>query len=287
MARLEEIKAKYNISAGDLDEIRSALKRKLKESHPDNNKEYNSDYFTELNNDLSYVESLIKNSENQNTLVSMNEVLQTLAEILQTPVKKDKDAKEVLNEKISANIQSRLLITRKRLRTPRIGSTTVVAIITFLWMFPSQVMEHPLIQMAFGDTIYATRKFALVITGAWLLTLLYTIMIWGMSIHIERKEKDIMERVKLESVQNEIFMNFLNSISPSKKFSKWDFMKYLAYGLSEEQEMRKTLNFKPEEEIVQNIADIILLRVKEYKIISPSKSHDLIECYEIIQDESA
>lgn len=285
MTRLEEIKAKYNISAGDLEEFGSALKGKLKESHPDNNKEYNSDYFTELNNDLTYVESLIKNSENQNTLVPMNEVLQTLAEIFQAPVKADKDPKEVLNEKLSANIQSLFLITKKHLRTFRIGSTTVTAIITFLWMFPNQIIEHPLIQMFFGDSKYEITRFAMIITVIWLCVLLYTIIIWCSSIRRERIVKAIMERLKLESVQNEIFMNFLDSLYQDRQFSKREFMKYLAWGLSEKKNQRKTLNFNFEEEMVQNMADIILLRAIDYGVIRKIKSHSLIDCYEIIQDE--
>ena len=146
--RLEEIQKRYNISSNDLKEVKAQLKTKLKENHPDNNNNFDSDYFSELNNDLAYVEDLIRNSENQNTLVPMSEVLQTLAEIIQVPAKKDK---EVLNEKLSETIQSRLLITRKRLRIPRIGSATMLAVITFLWMFPNQVLEHPFIQMLLGN----------------------------------------------------------------------------------------------------------------------------------------
>lgn len=283
--KLEEIQKRHNISSNNLEEIKLQLKTKIKEGHPDNNNEFDSDYITELNNDLSYVEGLIKNSGNQNTLVPINEVLQTFAEILQVPVKKDKDPKEVLNEKLSTNIQSRLLIAKKHLRAPRIGSTTVAAVITFLWMFPNQVMEHPLMQILFGSSDYIKEEFAIIITIIWLLTLLYAVLIWRSSIRRERLEKYIMERLKLESVQNEIFMNFLDNISPSKEFTKSDFMKYLAHGLSERQKQRKALYFSPEEEIVQNMADIILLRAKEYEIIKVSKSHGLIECYEIVQDE--
>lgn len=190
-----------------------------------------------------------------------------------------------MNEKLSENIQSRLLVTKKQLKGSRISSTTIAAIITFLWMFPNQVIEHPLIQMFFGDSMYATTRFAMTITVIWLCVLLYTIIIWCSSIRRERIEKAIMERLKLESVQNEIFMNFLDSLYLNQQFSKREFMKYLAQGLSEEKNQRKTLNFDFEEKIVQNMADIILLRAKDYGVIRKIKSHSLIDCYEIIQDE--
>ena len=285
--RLDDIRDRYGIiNTDDLEQIKTELKKRLKESHPDNNSNFDSDYFNELKNDLAYVENLIKNSENQNTLVPMSEALQTLAEIIQLPAKKDKDHKDVLNEKLSDNIQSRLIITKKHLRTPRIGSVTTLAVITFLWMFPNQVLEHPLMQVLFGDADrYDRAEFAMIIIFVWLLALVFVILIWVDSVYRERLEKGILERLKLESVQNEIFMNFLNSISPDKQFSKQDFMAYLAQGLSEGQKQRKALHFEPEEEIVQNMADIILLRAKEYEVIKVIKSHSLIDCYEIIHDE--
>lgn len=278
--RLEEIQKRYNISSSDPAEIKSQLKMKIKENHPDNNNNFNSEYFSELNNDLDYVENLIRDSENQNILVPMNEVLQTFAEIFQVSVKKDEDSKEILNEKLSDNIQSRLLITKKHLRTPRICSATIAAIITFLWIFPNQVVEHPLVQMLFGDTIFAKRVFALGLTVVWFLVLLVAVMFWTRSVSRERREKEIMERFKLESVQNKFFMDFMNN-KFIVHFSKLEFMGYLAHELSKGQSQ----NFEPEEEMVQNMADIILLRAVEYGVIKTIKSHGLIDCYEIVRDE--
>lgn len=283
--RLEEIRKRYNISSDNLDEIKSQLKIKIRESHPDNNDIFDSDYFSDLNNDLSYVEDLIKNSESQNTLVPMTEVMQMFAKVLQMPAKKNEDPKEVLSVKLSENIQSRLLKDKRRLWTPRISSATMMALITFLWLFPDKVMAHPLIQIVFGDSRYATVEFALCITAIWLIALMFVTVIWSYSIRRERMEKDIMGRIKLESVQNEIFMNFLSSISSANEFSKLDFMEYLAYGLSKEQKRKIILRFKADEEIIQNMADIILLRAKEYGVIKTIKSHSLIDSYEIVKGE--
>ncbi|RKJ87136.1 hypothetical protein D7Y41_19140 [Anaerotruncus sp. 1XD22-93] len=43
--------------------------------------------------------------------------------------------------------------------------------------------------------------------------------------------------------------------------------------------------FHLREGVIQNMADIILLRAKEYEVIKKVKSHSLVECYEIVQDE--
>ncbi len=136
------------------------------------------------------MENLIRDSEGQNTLVPMTEVMQMFAQVLQMPVKKDEDPKEVLNVKLSENIQSRLLKNKRRLWTPRISSATMMALITFLWLFPDKVMAHPLIQIVFGDSRYATVEFALCITAIWLIALIFVIMIWSYSIRRERIEKN-------------------------------------------------------------------------------------------------
>lgn len=277
---IEEIRKKYNISSSDLEEIKAQLKIKIKENHPDNNNNFDSDYFSQLSSDLAYVENLIENPGYQNTLVPVNEVLQTLVEVLQVPAKRDKNPKEVLNEELSENIQNRLLRTKKHLMVPRIGSTTIAVIITFLWMFPDKVMKHPLIQAVFGNTEYATMKFAMNITIVWLFTLLIVGLIWLKCIYRERREKNLMENIKLESVQNEIFMDFLSCISPQNQFSKLDFMNNINSKICK----GKIYQFRLEEKIIQNVADIILLRAKEYGVIKTIKSHSLIDCYEIIQD---
>ena len=58
--KLREIQERYKINSSNLEEIKSQLKAKIKESHPDNNNDYDRDYFIKLNKDLAYVEGLIK-----------------------------------------------------------------------------------------------------------------------------------------------------------------------------------------------------------------------------------
>ena len=76
---INDICERYGIESHSLEEIRKELKRMLKDNHPDNNSDYDVDYFTKLKSDLEYVESLLNSSET--TLVPMNEVIKTLAEI--------------------------------------------------------------------------------------------------------------------------------------------------------------------------------------------------------------
>lgn len=286
--KLDEIQMRYSITTNDLGEIKTELRRKLKESHPDNNSDFNSEYFNQLKEDFDYVEKLLKVSEFNETLVPVNEIIKTLAEVLQVPAKEENNQKEKLEIELSANVQNQISQIKKRRRVSKYSSASLLAIITFLWMFPDQVISHPLMGLFFGHIEAA--EYALFITGIWFCILMLTIGFWLKVAQEERIEKEIVDRVKLESVQNRIFMKFLDSILPEKQFTKLDFMKYLSNGINIVDKMKMKLSFVSrfhlQEEVIQNMADIILLRAKEYEIIKAVKPHGLIECYEIIsQDE--
>ena len=285
MTRLEKIKAKYNIITSDFEEIKYALKEKLKESHPDNNNNYDADYFTELIGDLEYVERLIGRDGVQETLVPISEVVNTLKDMLQVPLKKEIDEKELLDMRLSESIHSQMIMVKKHWWTYRISSATVLVIITFLWSFPNQVVKHPLTQMIFDNVWHLTERYVIVITFIWLCVLLFTIAYWLVTIRSERTEKAIVDRLKLESMQNKIFMEFMHEISPKSYFSKEDFMMYLSDKFMQRTGKFCISYFQLREEVVQSMADIILFRAKEREVIRTVKSHSLLECYEIIQDE--
>ena len=286
--KLDEVQKRYNITTNDLREIKIELKRKLKESHPDNNGDFDSEYFSQLKEDFDYVEKLLKVSESNETLVPINEIIKTLTEVLQVPAKEENSQKEKLEIELSENVQHQISEIKKRRRVSKYSSASLLAIITFLWMFPNQVIAHPLMGLFFGRIEAA--EYAIIITWIWFNILLITIVFWLKAVREERIEKEIVDRVKLESVQNKIFMKFMDSILPEKQFTKLDFMKYLSNGINivDKMNMRASLvrRFHLQEEVIQNMADIILLRAKEYEIIKAVKPHGLIECYEIIsQDE--
>lgn len=279
--RIDDICERYGIESHSLEEIRTELKRMLKDNHPDNNSDYDVDYFTKLKSDLKYVESLLNSSET--TLVPMNEVIKTLAEILQVPSKKEDNQKEKLEIELSTSVDNQISTVTKRWRIPRYSSTGILAVITFLWMFPNQVLEHPLMKMVFRYN--NTEDYIMVITLIWLYMLGFTSFLWLRSVRYERIEKEIIDRVKLDSVQNSIFMKFLNNITPKTQFTKQEFMEYLSDGLNvvDKKNVRSSFikHFRLQEEVIQNMAEIILLRAKEYEIIKTIKPNGLIECYEV------
>lgn len=306
--RLEEIQKRYNISVNEPEEIKAELKKRLKECHPDNNANFDSDYFMQLKGDLDYIEELLKKSNSNERLKLVNEVAQLISEVVQLSDKREaaQSQKEKLEKELSISVDNQIMMIKKRRRVTKYSSASILAIITFLWLFPRQAVEHPLMQVLFGDIM--TKEFTICITGVWLLTLGITSSWWLIIIREERKEKEMVSRMKLESAQNEIFMNFLDNFFPEKQFTKLEFMDYLSDGVNiVTQIKRRTFLFRGfrrffyriircffhrdfghfflQEEVVQNMADIILLRAKEYGIIKTVKSRSLIECYEIISDE--
>ncbi len=282
--KLEEIKKRYNITEDSLEEIKTELKKKLKESHPDNNSSSDIDYFIELKEDLDYVESLVKKPESDEALVPVNEVTQIIKEILQVQHSKDIAQKEKLEIELSENVEHQISAIKRWGRIPKYSSASILAVITFLWMFPNQILAHPLMQMFFK---YREIEFTMWITGLWLLVLTVTCFLWLVTIQKERIEKEIVERVKLESFQERIFTSFLEEVYPEGRFTKLKFMEYLAHSINiaSDVKVRFIRRFHLREGVIQNMADIILLRAKEYEVIKKVKSHSLVECYEIVQDE--
>ncbi len=74
-----------------------------------------------------------------------------------------------------------------------------------------------------------------------------------------------------------------------EKAYKLEFMEYLSNGLNvvDKKKVRASFikHFRLQEEVIQNMAEKILLRAKEYEIIKVIKPNGLIECYEVIIDE--
>lgn len=288
--RLNDIRERYGIGdVENLEQIKTELKRRVKENHPDNNGNFNSDYFVELKEDLDYVESLLKASEI--TLIPANEVIKMLTEVLQVPSKQDNTKKDKLETELSVSVDNQILTIKKRSFIPKFSSASVLAVITLLWMFPDQVIKHPLMSIIFYNL--DIEDYVVTITWLWFLVLVFTGFFWVRAICDEKIEKEIVAKLKLENVQDRIFMKFLKNIS-NEYFTKQEFMEYLSYieNIEDRWGLKKSYilpfyhrQFQLQEEVIQNMADIILLRAKEYGVIKAAKPHGLIDRYKIILED--
>ncbi len=302
---IKSIKERYDLETNNPDEIKIILKQKLKEFHPDNGKNVDGDYYTKLKEDYDFVEKLIKKQEVANPIEEMARVL---TETMQQQIKNEITPIESLNKKLSESVNYQILENRVRRKNSRYSSAGILTIITFLWMFPNQVLEHPIIKELFrGEHI--EQSYINFVTQLWIVSICYTVMCWIILYLKEQREKELFEEIKLENTQNEIFMCFRKKIikknSPGIQFSKKEFMEYIQFYLIERSRNvrswkekslymrllyvginKKYFNYTPfSVETIQNIADIILFRAKELGVVKSVKSYDLIECFEFAVDK--
>lgn len=279
---VEEIKQKYNIKTDDLEEIKAELKNIIKRNHPDQTNDSSNPYITDMTAELGYIESLISNDKKQEISIPVNELVKAFTEIIQMPVRKDREQKEVLNEKFNESINNQLSISKRKFMVSRYSSASISAVLTFLWMFPNQILEHPLLKMLINE--WDQGFFMLFFLIIWLYAVMFTCWLWGKYKRIENIEHELIRRIKLESVQNEIFTDFVNSIVPDYFFTKTKFIEYLKNKIDNMFDYKK---YHIQEDVVQNMADIILLRAQEYEVIKKVKSNSLIDSFEIIINQEA
>lgn len=281
---IQEIKVRYGIESNDLDDIRAELKMIIKENHPDNTGEKcDNEYFYKVLEDFSYVEKL---RQDEDTILSESKIVNALYSIIKNPTQlSTKNESEVLNQRLDKSIDSQLVILKKRRRGFKYGSAGIVALITFLWVFPEQIIQHPIINVFTGHI--DVEKYVIIISFIWLIVTLLTCCLWFICLFDERIEKQIMDDAKLESIQNSLFMKYIsyNYEEHKKSFYKNEFMNYIFEQLSEtikKKSKNRISKIPVREEIIQTLADIILKRAEAAEIIKKVNTHSLIDCYEII-----
>lgn len=264
---ISEIKKRYEIKEDDLEEIRAILKNLLKQNHPDNNSEnYNIDYFEQIKKDLKYIEEQI---DIHKMLISEEDITHALMTTIRNyPVK---TRQEELQEKLEKNTNEQIVAYKRKITTRRYSLAIITAILTFLWMIPEQVASHPILEaLIFRPSVLDIVRILSIIWG---ISCFITVCYWIKTASAEQKERNILKQVKLESVQNKIFISFIKKLEDKKVFSKEEFMDYIKYYY-----MFKRMD----ETVVQNIADIILDKALSLGKIKESETLGLIECYRIM-----
>lgn len=290
---IDEIKQKYNLETNSLEEIKVELLKRIKQNHPDesNYRAVDSNIeITDLIKEYNYIQNLIDPDRKQEVSIPMNEVVKAFTGIMQMPTKKDKE--EVLSEKLNTSINDQVNETRRKMSFRRYSSASITAIITFLWLFPNQVLEHPVVKMLVEDY----QQGIYMILWAWLCALAFTCMLWVSAKHIENVENNLIKHIELEGVQNTVFMNFVDYIAPECFFVKTRFVDYLKTYIYRRMwrpriryRFHLNIGYKKniQEEVIQNMADIILLRAQEHEVIRKVKSNSLIDSFEIIMDKES
>ena len=280
----DEIKNHFSIESDDLSIIRDELNSKRAKIHPDKTKgKFESDTTEEeyhsINNAIEFIDSL---KENQSLVVveRMTDLMKVMTDLI--PNNKHNSLEQSLDTKISFTITS----FRSRMFLPKISLTAITAIVTFLFLFPNQIKDNPTLSYYINPT---STVFALL----WFILLSYSIMFWILVFFNEEKAKKALALLKVDSVQNRIFEQFIEYLDDNKSFTKDDLTNFIYNIRNHERrykERSEVLNIKPvflfgskmiTEEIAQNIAELIISRGEKNDVIKKLSRNTLSDTYEL------
>lgn len=194
---IEEIITEFNLDSRDAFEIKKELHELLKIVHSGQNSDGQFKdkvaelMFHKINSALEFVktETLPKNRA---------ELTKIIKELI--PYKPDEKKAEKLNKQLKTEIKS---FKRSNL-VPKISASAVTIILSFIWFFPSKAIEHPVL----GNIINPTNR---IFTIVWITSILITGLIWLIARRKERMIEDGIKKLNIESVQNSILSQFIQS----------------------------------------------------------------------------
>ena len=217
---IDEIIKDFGINSTDIGDIKKELRQILKDIHPDKN----GDRFKSKLDEINYhkILSALEFFEQEFALVTKAELtaLTTIIKDSSSPLKEQKQI-EVLDKKIDALIKT----YKDSNYTPKISSAVISVIITFLWLFPTTIKEHPVLSRLILPN-------SLIFTIVWFYSLFITGGYWLLTKRRENRIEEATKKLNLESIQNRLFDIFVKSNLADKEtecinFSKDDLISFL------------------------------------------------------------
>lgn len=283
-ALLEELRVQFKLKGSDKDEIRRELNLLRMEVHPDKNGGEFKDFddkklFNSLN---EAIEKIDDHGKNNTALISVREVTDLIKIVSDLVPSTQKNAiEQSINDKIVYSLDN----YNKRAFLPKIGLTAITAIVTFIFLFPKTVSEHPILKYYLrpDDTSFAI---------IWLYTLFITCFFWFFIYRREEKAKHFMNSLKTDRVQNSIFNNFTRSeVITENQFDKDQLTLFILreYNRNSRNPMSRSLNILIggtliDEDLAQNISEIIIAKAISKKIILRNETDtDITDSYLLTQ----
>jgi hypothetical protein len=280
-----EIKKDFQIDSDSLDVIRYSVNEIRINTHPDKtNGEFPDENIKEryykANSAIEYLDG-IKNNQSLIAVEKMTDLMKVVTELI--PTNRQNSLEQNLDSKISFAIST----FRSKMFLPKISLTAITAVVTFLFLFPGQIKDNPTLSQFINPT---SSSFAIV----WFFLLLYSGLFWMMTFNNEEKSKKKLMLLKVDSVQNRIFENFMERHLNEYKFNK-DELTHFIYkssignrlgelDRSEGLSLITTRLFGSEMitmEIAQNIAELIISRGEKNKVIEKLSISTLSDIYEL------
>ncbi|WBX75316.1 hypothetical protein PG911_11680 [Tenacibaculum ovolyticum] len=268
---IEQVKSEFGLNSNEQAEIKSELKRKLAESHPDKVGETNfdSEYFEKIKSGLDF---LTKTTTTE--LVTTEQVTDLIQIVKELTTKNSSDTAE---KQFSDSLDNYYKERKEALLIPKISLSVITGVLSFLWLFPQTVQDHPILSKYINFENSAS-------TLIWFVLLLYTIIFWIMISRKERREKNLSKRLKTERIQNKILVDFKRE-NNDEKFIKSD----LTESILDKYSFRKQPSILTvfmgragiEQETAENLANYIIGKAESKDLIKEVKeSQTLDELYE-------
>ncbi len=259
----KSIKDNFNIDSNDIDVIYDTVYQIRLKLHPDKT---NGEFMSEVEKENYYnADAAIKylnlaRSNSQIIVVEkMTEMIKAIAEL--SPINKE----NILQTKFDTNLSLAIKNYKSIFFIPKLSLTGISAFMTFLIAFP----KNDAITQYFPFYINTMRS-------AWFPSVIITCVLWIISYFIQEKAKNRLSMLKVDSIQNKLFSDFLSflndNLSATKNeviFSK-DAFTYFVYNpekrINKNAFVRLTdipvslFNSAMTLEVAQSIAEIILSR---------------------------
>ena len=283
----EEICTHFNISSTKTNkEIIKILTQMRAEHHPDKTGKP-TDEEKNLWAEIDAAKKFLRNN-NTEIMVPLSEIQNIIS------LTKNEDVKlvspiEKIDEKIH-NTSQRIIKTAKGIWKPaKITSTSIATIITAIWAFPSIVTEHPIL-----SSLRISSSFYFSLSVIWFYSLFFCCTIWLFSYTNEKKVKWLLDILKNEDIQFEIFSEFINHYNNSQKsFTIKDIQKHveewLRYSRKKQfypfiSKTRKRTYFANKyflcvKDIIPEVSQMIITRALEKNVIIKEDTHTWYDSY--------
>ncbi len=194
---LEDIIEEFDLKTTEIPQIKKELQDLLKSVHSGKNAD---GQFTDRISELMYpkIMSALKFIKSDSLQISKSE----LAKVIEGVIPNETDIKNI--ENLKRQIKTEIRSFKKSNLLPKISASAIAVVLSFIWLFPSKIVEHPVL----GNLIKPTDW---IFTTVWISSIFLTGLFWLIS---RRKEKMIEQGIKklnLESIQNNILSRFLRS----------------------------------------------------------------------------
>lgn len=279
---VEEICKEFGLDSSlDISSLISELTKKQKYLHPDENNdctEEDARVLSRLNDAKDYLRQ-----KDKHAMIYLSDVVSII-----TSMNNNELTSLEQKEKIQAGIKSsceKIVKNIKGYYLPRkLTVAGVLALVSFVWAFPSVITEHPLLQKFYiNDSIY------LIITMLWLHLLFISITLLVIAHRNETYIKNVLNYLENIDNQYNVLSDFLLELNMDEKtFTSRELEEFILKLLSSTSKFNSPKRIRvPRQllphvvEIVPKIADMIIIRALEKGVISKDNKRGWYDKYKV------